>query len=129
MNFVIEFHWFHWLASFDWLLEWLGEWIILCIRFIEFHPNVSNASHWLIDWLKETHNSFKKWPLNLWWISSKTIIEVRNITKVATFKSSLHWSYKNLQLLFLWQCFLIFSKNKHPMTFGSYLKIRIAHFL
>ena len=58
--------------------------------------------------LKETRNSFKKWPLNLWWISNETITEVGNITKVATFKSFLHNSYKNTQLLFLWQCFLIF---------------------
>ena len=32
--------------------------------------------------LKETRNSFKKWPLNLWWISNKAIIELENITKV-----------------------------------------------
>ena len=37
--------------------------------------------------LKETRNSFKKWPLNYWWISNKTIMEVGNITKAATFKS------------------------------------------
>ena len=43
--------------------------------------------------LKETRNSLKKWPLNLWWISNKTIMEVRNITKTATFKSFLHLSY------------------------------------
>ena len=30
--------------------------------------------------LKETRNSFKKWPFTLWWISSKTITEVGNIT-------------------------------------------------
>ena len=30
----------------------------------------------------------------------KTIIEVRNITKAATFKSFLHLSYKNTQLLY-----------------------------
>ena len=60
--------------------------------------------------LKETGNSFKKWPLNLWWVSNKTIIEVGNITKSATFKSFSHLSYKSTQLLLLWQCFLI---NKH----------------
>ena len=63
--------------------------------------------------LKETPNSFKKWSLNLWWSSNKTIIEVENITKAATFNSFLHLSYKNTQLLFLWQCFLIFSWGKH----------------
>ena len=31
----------------------------------------------------------------------KTIMEVRNITKAATFKSFLHLSYNNTQLLFL----------------------------
>ena len=40
--------------------------------------------------LKETRNSMEKWPLNLWWISNKTIMEVGNITKAATFKSFLH---------------------------------------
>ena len=45
--------------------------------------------------LKKRHNSFKKWSLNLWWISKKTIKEVGNITKAATFESILHLSYKN----------------------------------
>ena len=44
----------------------------------------------------------KKWPLKLWWISNKTIMEVGNNAKAATFKSFLHLSYKNTQLLFLW---------------------------
>ena len=35
--------------------------------------------------LKETHNSFKTWPLNFWWISNKTIMEDGNITEAATF--------------------------------------------
>ena len=50
--------------------------------------------------LKEMHNSFKKWPLNLWWIWNKTLMKVGNITKAATFKSFFHLSYKNTQLLF-----------------------------
>ena len=58
--------------------------------------------------LKETRNSFKKWPLNLWWTSNKTIMEIRNITKTASFKSFLHLSYKSTQLLLLWLCFFIF---------------------
>ena len=62
--------------------------------------------------LKEKHNSFKKWPLNLWWNSNKTIKEVENITKAVTFKSFHNLSYKNSQLLFLRQCFLIFSWEK-----------------
>ena len=52
--------------------------------------------------LKKTRDSLKKWSLNLWRISSKTIIEVGNITKAATFKCFLHLRYKNTQLLFLW---------------------------
>ena len=36
---------------------------------------------------------------------TQAIIEVENITKAAAFKSFLHLSYKNMQLLFLWQCF------------------------
>ena len=50
--------------------------------------------------LKETHSSFKKWPLNLLWISNKTIIEFGYIAKTATFKSFLYLSYKNTKLLF-----------------------------
>ena len=59
---------------------------------------------------KETRSSFKKWPLNLW-ISNKTIMEVGNITKAATFKSFLYLSYKSTKLLFLRQRFLIFQKT------------------
>ena len=62
--------------------------------------------------LKETCNSFKMWPLNLWWISNKTIMEIGNVTEAATFKSFLHQSYKKTQLLFLWQCFLIISMRQ-----------------
>ena len=43
--------------------------------------------------LNETRNSIKKWPLNLWWISNKTIMEVGNITKAVFFKTFLHLSY------------------------------------
>ena len=39
------------------------------------------------NFLKETGISFKKWPLNLWWISKKTILKVWNITKAAKFSS------------------------------------------
>ena len=35
--------------------------------------------------LKEMGNSFKKWPLSLWCLSSKTITDVGNIKKAATF--------------------------------------------
>ena len=50
--------------------------------------------------LRKTRNSFKKWPLNLCWISNKTIMKLGNITKAATFKSFLHLCYKKTQLLF-----------------------------
>ena len=49
--------------------------------------------------LKETRNSFKMWTLNISWISSKAIIEIRNVTKAAAFKRFLHQSYKNTQLI------------------------------
>ena len=39
--------------------------------------------------------------MNLWWISNKTIIQVGNIKKAATFKSFLHLNYKNTQELAL----------------------------
>ena len=55
-----------------------------------------------VFFIKGTLNSLKKWPLKLWWISNKTIMEVGNNAKAATFKSFLHLSYKNTQLLFLW---------------------------
>ena len=61
--------------------------------------------------LKETRNSIKKWPLNLWWVSNKAIIEVGNITKAATFKGFLHLSYKNTQLLFCDSVFSIFQEK------------------
>ena len=61
--------------------------------------------------LKETHNSFKKWPLKLWWISKKAIMEVGNITKAATFISFLHLSYINTQLLFCDSFFNIFMRQ------------------
>ena len=69
------------------------------------HYFVSKKKHVSREALKETHNSFKKWPLNLWWISNKTIMEVGNITKAATSKSFFHLSYKNTKLLFLCSAF------------------------
>ena len=60
-----------------------------------------------IIYLKETHNLFKKWPLNLWWISKKKKNHYGSwkyyycyFQKAATSKSFLHLSYKNIQLLF-----------------------------
>ena len=48
--------------------------------------------------------------------SNKTIMKVGNITKPATFKNFLLLRYKNTQLLFLWQCFIIFLWEKHANT-------------
>ena len=50
--------------------------------------------------LKGNAQFIQKVTFNLWWVSNKTIMEVGNITKAATFKSFLHLSYKNTQLLF-----------------------------
>ena len=62
---------------------------------------------WLKIWLKETHNSFKKW------FSNKTVIEIGNVRKTATFKSFLHQSYKNTQLSFFVSVFKLFLWEKH----------------
>ena len=55
-------HFISWLNEFyDWIslisligIFWLIAWVIGWMDYFMFHPNVSNASHWLIDWLKET---------------------------------------------------------------------------
>ena len=39
-------------------------------------------------------------------------MEVQDIAKAAILKSFIHLSYKNTQLLFMWQCFLIFFIRK-----------------
>ena len=54
---------------------------------------------------RKTRNSLEKWPLNLWWISNKTLIKVGNFTKAATFKSFLHQGHK---INFCLQCFFCF---------------------
>ena len=83
----------------------------LCIHFLVLLiPSCSLTRCFWGILLNETCNSFKNWPLNLWWISNKIIMEVGNIRKAATFKSFLHLSYKIT--LFLWQCFLIFFMRK-----------------
>ena len=51
-------------------------------------PDTNHVSAYILDFmalLKETHNSFKKWPLNLWWISNRTFNKVGNIAKAAIF--------------------------------------------
>ena len=57
-------------------------------------------------------------------------MKVGNITKAATFKSFLHQNYKNTQLLFLWEWFLILLITKPwPMIFGGCTKTWISRFL
>ena len=48
-----------------------------------------------IIYFKETRSLFKKWPLNLWWISNKTIMEFGDIMEAANFKIFLYLSYNN----------------------------------
>ena len=67
---------------------------------------------------KETRNSFKKLPSNLFMdFKQNHCGSWGSITKTATFKSFLHLSFKT-QLLFLWQCFLICSWGKQLMISG-----------
>ena len=72
-----------------------------------------NFFFWASLCFKGNAQFVQKWPLDLLRISDKTIIKVGNVTKAANFKSFLHLSYKNTELLFLWQCFLILSWDKH----------------
>ena len=52
-------------------------------------------------------------------ISNKTIMEVGNITKAASFESVLHLSYKNTQLPFLWTVlFNIFMRQASTDSLG-----------
>ena len=68
---------------------------------------------WLKIWLKETHNSFKKWFSTFDGFKKKTVIETGNVRKTATFKSFLHQSYKNTQLSFFVSVFKLFLWEKH----------------
>ena len=43
---------------------------------------------------------------NLWWISNKTVMEIGNLTKTATFKSFFQQVYKNTLLSFFWVFFV-----------------------
>ena len=76
--------------------------------------------------LKETRNSFKKWPLNLWCISNKTVMEVGNLTKAATFKIFLHPGYKKTQLLlFVTVLFNIFMRQALTDDFWGLHKLKL----
>ena len=79
--------------------------------------------------VKQTHNSIKKWLLSLWWMSNKTIVQVGNITKTATFKNFL-LCYKNTQsLLLVTVLFNIFIRQTSTNDFCGYIKIWVARFL
>ena len=90
----------------------------ICPRFIIVRNSYTYDLHVGLSWsarhlwpmiLKETPNSFKKWPLYLWWISNKTIMVVGNATKAATF---LHQSYKkHTIILFVTVLFNIFMRQ------------------
>ena len=67
--------------------------------FFSFASFITNRGFFLTC-LKEKRNPFKKRPLNLWWISNKTIVEVGNTTKAATFKNFRNLSYQDTHLLF-----------------------------
>ena len=51
-------------------------------------------------------------------------MQIGNVTKAATFKSSLHQTYKSVQLLLLWQSFLIILTRRF---FGATQKLEL-HF-
>ena len=77
--------------------------------------------------LKETPNSFKKWPWNLWLISSKAILELGNITKaelrtITFFKAVLfNISHeKNINQKFLG----FIQKYELHVSFKSYPKLK-----
>ena len=69
--------------------------------------------------LKEMRNSFKNWPLNLWWISSKAIMEVVNIVKAAFLKKIFHLSLKIHNYFLVTVLFNIFrEKNVNWLFWG-----------
>ena len=78
-------------------------------RLTRFWINICNIYIKKTYLVKNIRKSFKKWSLNLWLISNKTIMEVGNITETSTFKSFLQLSYKNTQLLFFVTVLFYFS--------------------
>ena len=74
---------------------------------------------WQRDCLKEMCNSFKNWPLNLWWISSKAIMEVVNIVTAAFLKKIFHLSLKIHNYFLVTVLFNIFrEKNVNWLFLG-----------
>ena len=79
--------------------------------------------------LNKTRNLFKKWPFNPWRISNKTMMQVGNITKAATFKSFLRLSYKNTINFFVTVLFNIFHEaNINQWFFGFAQKYELRVF-
>ena len=62
---------------------------------------------------KGNAQSVQKGTLNLWWISNKTIMEIGDVTKAATFFVTDYFHETNINRWF----------------FGGYTKIKIARFL
>ena len=45
--------------------------------------------------LTEKQTSFKRWPMDFWWISSETTVEIIYNVKTIIFKICLYLNYKN----------------------------------
>ena len=73
---------------------------------LHHYLKINKLKPWVL--ISSGGRGFKKCPLNLWWISNKTIMEVGNITKARTFNSFLHLTYKKTQILFFVTVFKIF---------------------
>ena len=69
--------------------------------------------------LKKRKSKSYHYHVNLRWISNKTIIEFRNITKAETFKSFLHLSYKKTVTFFVAAFFNFFMKQTLTDDFGG----------
>ena len=76
-----------------------------------FYISTQNETGEFLTKLKKTSNSFKKWPLNPWWISNKTNFEVGNITMLLL--SFFQLSYKNNLITFFRDSALKNSRDKH----------------
>ena len=57
--------------------------------------------------LKETRNLFKKWPLDSWWISNKSLWKLEMLQKLLLLKIFFTKVIKTQNHFFLVQCFLI----------------------
>ena len=76
--------------------------------------------------LKETRNSFKKLPLNLWWISNKTIMEVGKYYKSCYIeKFSSPKLLKHAIITFFETVLFNIFMRKTLMIFGGYKKYEL----